>query len=81
MSESRDWSASSSNVTVCRYDETTETLEVTFHHGGRYRYGGVPRLTAAPVLRAVSPAGFPASGYVTMIFVSQPDRFPSVRLA
>ena len=79
LSETWDWSARSSNVTACRYDETTETLTVTFEHGGRYRYGGVPRSVAAPLLRD-QPDEFSPGGYVTMTFARQPERFPMVKL-
>tara|TARA_R110000824_G_scaffold6321_6_gene29281 strand:+ start:443 stop:883 length:441 start_codon:yes stop_codon:yes gene_type:complete len=41
----------SSNVAALGYDLASETLEVTFTQGGRYRYGGIPTEVAAPFFK------------------------------
>ena len=79
MELTRDWTQRSSNVGVCTYDAETETLEVAFQHGGRYRYTDVPEALAAPLLHE-QPEGFSPGGYVSMTFVKQPERFNVERL-
>lgn len=45
---------SSSNLRSADYDDRTGTLLIVFHHGGRYRYHGVPRSVYEALLRAPS---------------------------
>ena len=74
-----DWAAQSSNVGAVSYGSATETLEVTFQHGGRYRYTGVPEALATPLLHD-QPDDFSPGGYLTMTFSKQPERFPVEKL-
>lgn len=48
----------SSNLESCAYDAESETLEVSFKNGGKYRYAGVPAEVYAQLTAASSPGGF-----------------------
>lgn len=45
---------SSSNLASVGYDETSQTLEIEFSHGGVYRYFGVPRSEHEALMNAES---------------------------
>lgn len=40
------FNSESGNITGIVYDDETQELTVTFHHGGEYAYHGVPEETA-----------------------------------
>ena len=44
----------SSNLRSADYDDRAAMLTIVFHHGGRYRYHGVPRFVYESLLRAPS---------------------------
>ena len=45
---------SSSNLASVGYDETSQTLEIEFLHGGVYQYFGVPRSEYEALMNAGS---------------------------
>lgn len=48
----------SSNIASIRYDETAQTLEVEFNHGGIYQYYGVPSVVHSAMMAAASVGTF-----------------------
>lgn len=44
----------SSNLKSIGYDPSTQTMEVTFHTSGTYRYSGVPPVVYKKIMRAKS---------------------------
>ena len=44
----------SSNIRSVGYDDTIQVLEIEFHHGGAYRYLGVPPHMHQALMRAES---------------------------
>jgi len=77
----------SANVHWVGYDEPSQTLEIAFHSGHTYRYGGVDRAIALPLLEdgeqrriATETLGrWSYGGYVALIF-RVGGRFPYVRV-
>jgi hypothetical protein len=51
----------SSNIRSIRYDEASQTLEITFHNGGVYEYYDVPSHVASEFESAGSKGQFLAS--------------------
>lgn len=51
-------SVSSTNVAAIGYDDGSSTLYVCFHHGGMYRYTGVPAAVHTAFMSAASKGGF-----------------------
>lgn len=48
----------SSNLQSCSYDDVASELYVTFNHGGRYKYSGVPSDVYEGLADASSPGSF-----------------------
>lgn len=48
----------SSTLRSADYDNRTATLLIMFHHGGRYRYHGVPRTVYDALLQAPSKGSY-----------------------
>lgn len=53
----------SSNLASYSYDETAQELYITFNHGGRYKYTGVP----AEVAEGLGDAGSPGTYFQSEI--------------
>lgn len=77
----------SSNIATVGYDEPSLTLEIGYHSGGVYRYGGVDRAIALPLIedgpqRAIAAerlGGWTYGGYVNAML--RPGRsFPYQRV-
>lgn len=49
---------SSSNLATVGYDESSFTLEITFHNGGVYEYYNVPKTTYSGLVSAASHGSF-----------------------
>jgi len=63
----------SSNISSIGYDASSHTLEIQFHDGGVYCYGGVPQSEFAALMAASSHGSYHARHIK--------DRYPATKVA